>query len=634
MSPPLAAMHRGRAHPELFLLFRNGRTDRASWRTISRTLDVRAAGHIIVLGQVTPGLRPDHQAETDTTKCCGHSRRSSPRMTPPRLSWKVWTRTLLDGTYSNFHVSNIILFPLSHSGPNAGARHDTLVVPLDARKSVGVRVTSDCHSLVEPKVPIGSDGKPRLEQNKRHARTETALDGSLLCRSLPDLLRSPTLPAPQARMWPGVWTQLPVAGTDPPCLDPPRMQFGHIYCDDPRRVVYAVHHCRRVPFCVITMVAPALFHLTPYMSPRRRLAWTRCVSNPTSPLTSTTPAQDGPASIRLYQSSMRSCRLTRVFCGILLTGLLPITGGTATTMATYAELQPQTGLQIPHRNPVPGQGYSFARKRAYKRAVRRASQHPDQHTHYRGRSCTLRQLCKDYQGQAPRPTTRARLQVHALERSQDRILVLTWNAGGLSATLWQELLLTLENLRPEARPQVVCIQESHWGDEIAPSFITAQWTVYTSPSTDNKAAGLVLLVDRKSLPHGEVVTADPAPGRVQHVRLVTSSWTLDLLHVYQKPYNFHPKASQDARAVRAAIWTELEAQIRRIPKRHTLLILGDHNCPLKPCSATGTRIALTAVKCPRIKDVFNPLLRNSASPTSTPGARKHEEPTFMAKAPP
>ena len=91
-----------------------------------------------------------------------------------------------------------------------------------------------------------------------------------------------------------------------------------------------------------------------------------------------------------------------------------------------------------------------------------------------------------------------------------------------------------------------------------------------------KAAGLVVLVDRKSLPHGEVLTADPKPGRVQHIRLATSSWTLDLLHVYQKPYNFHPKASQDAKAVRAAVWQELETQIRRVPKRHTLLILGDN----------------------------------------------------------
>ena len=146
--------------------------------------------------------------------------------------------------------------------------------------------------------------------------------------------------------------------------------------------------------------------------------------------------------------------------------------------------------------------------------------------------------------------------------------------------------------------QIVCIQESHWGDKVAPSFITAQWSVYTSPSTDNKAAGLVVLIDRRSLPHGEVLTADPKPGRIQHLRLAMCSWTLDLLHVYQKPYNFHPKASQDAKTIRAEVWQELETQIRRIPKRHTLLVLGDYNCPLKSCPTAGTRVCLEGGKMP------------------------------------
>ena len=135
----------------------------------------------------------------------------------------------------------------------------------------------------------------------------------------------------------------------------------------------------------------------------------------------------------------------------------------------------------------------------------------------------------------------------------------------------------------------MCIQESHWGDKVAPSFITAQWSIYTSPSTDNKAAGLIVLLDRKSLPSGEVITADPKPGRVQHIRIATASWTADLLHVYQKPYNFHPKASQDAKKIRAEIWSVLEAQLQRIPKRHTLLLVGDFNCPLKSYPQAGPR---------------------------------------------
>ena len=68
---------------------------------------------------------------------------------------------------------------------------------------------------------------------------------------------------------------------------------------------------------------------------------------------------------------------------------------------------------------------------------------------------------------------------------------MSWNAGGLSSSLWQELLLTLEQQSPETRPQIVCIQETHWGDQVAPSFITAHWAVHASPTSDNKAAGLL-----------------------------------------------------------------------------------------------------------------------------------------------
>ena len=47
--------------------------------------------------------------------------------------------------------------------------------------------------------------------------------------------------------------------------------------------------------------------------------------------------------------------------------------------------------------------YGFARKRSYKRAVRRAAQSEGQHTQYRGRVCTLQQLCRGYRGRKPQP---------------------------------------------------------------------------------------------------------------------------------------------------------------------------------------------------------------------------------------
>ena len=115
-------------------------------------------------------------------------------------TWKVWTRRIIPDS-ADEHQSrdtlmeasqpascrfqkdiNILYIPLSHSGPNAGARHYPLAVLIDAGESVGVRVTSDCQSLVEPKVPLGSDGKPRQQLPKRLLSMETALVGSPPCR--------------------------------------------------------------------------------------------------------------------------------------------------------------------------------------------------------------------------------------------------------------------------------------------------------------------------------------------------------------------------------------------------------------------------------------------------------------------
>ena len=40
--------------------------------------------------------------------------------------------------------------------------------------------------------------------------------------------------------------------------------------------------------------------------------------------------------------------------------------------------------------------------------------------------------------------------------TQHLLLTLTWNAGGLTQALWQELLLTLAHMKDADRPQIVC----------------------------------------------------------------------------------------------------------------------------------------------------------------------------------
>ena len=272
---------------------------------------------------------------------------------------------------------------------------------------------------------------------------------------------------------------------------------------------------------------------------------------------------------------------------ILLTQVCNICGAPVFTSESPAQTVPSSAHRVPDTaHPA----YSFARKRSYKRAVRRAAQSGDQHTYYRGRVCTLQQLCRGYQGRQAPPTASRRLLQASMSRTQHRLLTLTWHAGGLTQALWQELLLTLAHMQDADRPQIVCIQETHWTAAVAANFRTTGWEVYTSPTTDNKSAGLLTLVDKRLAGECQIVYADPKPGRLQHLRLIQGSWTADVINVYQKPYNSHPQAARQAREIRRDVWDALRKLLQVAPARNTLVLLGDFNSPIRPCAAAGTRI--------------------------------------------
>ncbi|CAE7475477.1 Pol [Symbiodinium sp. CCMP2592] len=143
---------------------------------------------------------------------------------------------------------------------------------------------------------------------------------------------------------------------------------------------------------------------------------------------------------------------------------------------------------------------------------------------------------------------------------------------------------------PDDRPQIVCVQETHWTDKVAPQFPTATWDVYTSPTTDNKSAGLLILLNKQTTRNCRIVYADPQPGRVQHLRILHDQWAVDLLHIYQKPHNSHPLALQSSKTIRLAVWECIGKILAALPARNTVIMLGDFNTQIKPCAAAGTRI--------------------------------------------
>ena len=287
-------------------------------------------------------------------------------------------------------------------------------------------------------------------------------------------------------------------------------------------------------------------------------------------------APRGPRSRPLSCSGLRILLLLGFLQARLVLGVRETS---PTVHVSPACLPPPTSPGVPV--------FTTARKRSYKRALRRAAQHPEQRTQYRGRPCTLRQLRSSYVGLRAGAEVQPRTKPPVLIRRPDRLLVWSWNAGGITTDLWQELLLTLEQLPVLQRPQVVMLQESHWTEAITPNFHTSAWTVLTSPTTDCKAAGLVMLIDKQVHHRGTLTYADPLPGRIQHARVATAHWTVDLLNVYQKPQSTQKGQAQTSRDLRKQVWQTLRQQLSRLPERHTLILGGDHNCHLRPSACAG-----------------------------------------------
>ena len=356
-----------------------------------------------------------------------------------------------------------------------------------------------------------------------------------------------------------------------------------------------------VPLSLILLLAPALQHLTrpytcslPLARQPRRAAHSSSVPHRGS-FRGTMQADasiqmcgpdNGPVLDRHPVITSRYGVLRRLY--VLWTLTQTVAGATGLRPSENTVMASLTSVNAASHS---ASTYSFARKRSYKRAVRRAAQSEGQHTQYRGRVCALQQLCRGYRGRKPQQGPSRRSQQPFLQRAQNRLLVLTWNAGGLTQALWQELLLTLEHMNLHERPQIVCVQETHWTTTVASMFQTSDWEIYTSPTTDNKSAGLLTLIDKRLATQCRIVYADPIPGRLQHIRLLQGGWTADVINVYQKPHNSCPKATKQAKEIRLEVWEALRKLLHILPARNTVVLLGDYNCPIKSCAATGVRIS-------------------------------------------
>ncbi|CAE7453477.1 LINE-1 retrotransposable element ORF2 protein [Symbiodinium microadriaticum] len=168
-----------------------------------------------------------------------------------------------------------------------------------------------------------------------------------------------------------------------------------------------------------------------------------------------------------------------------------------------------------------------------------------------------------------RPTATVTRQVHGFR-------VLTYNAGGITTAVWDELMIYLPS-----RADIVVLTESHW--ELDREFQVADWHVMHAGLSRRQAGVMVLL--KRNLFHAEQIKHSVlVSGRLLHVRLTLATEVLDILACYQHAWNgyLETEAKQQLLNQRASFWTHLSMALRNMPRRNRLLVMGDFNARCTP----------------------------------------------------
>ena len=145
-----------------------------------------------------------------------------------------------------------------------------------------------------------------------------------------------------------------------------------------------------------------------------------------------------------------------------------------------------------------------------------------------------------------------------------------WNCGGLSLAKFDEVKLWLDM---QAIDLAILIEskwsfDSEWAD--------TSWNYIHSGSGAFRGQGILVMVRRTLCPGSKLLWQHTVPGRLLHVRLLLRGRPLDVLAGYQHTYSNTGRCLKD----RENWWMKLETILHSIPKRNSLLLVGDFNTSL------------------------------------------------------
>ncbi|CAE7770501.1 unnamed protein product, partial [Symbiodinium necroappetens] len=242
----------------------------------------------------------------------------------------------------------------------------------------------------------------------------------------------------------------------------------------------------------------------------------------------------------------------------------------------------ESDLRCLDRKYIPGA--ATLKKRTLTRVINKAQADQSQTIKYKGQRYHLHD---QRPGETSTPGPPRLLQQ---SRPARRLRVVSYNCGGLSASLYQELVAWLKAEETRGEPvDVLCIQETAWKEDF--EFRTAtnhplepQW--HAIHAGGPARTGILCLIRSSLLRADQIRYVVLVPGRVLHVRLLFEI-PLDLLLLYQVAWN-PQKAELKGHKVdalvqqRAKLWHQVEQWLARIPLRNGTILIGDFNTPLCP----------------------------------------------------
>ena len=154
-----------------------------------------------------------------------------------------------------------------------------------------------------------------------------------------------------------------------------------------------------------------------------------------------------------------------------------------------------------------------------------------------------------------------------------RLIMYHWNGGALSSARYHELLTWLHHQRVD----VAILSETHW--TYTAEWQTPHWNIIHSgkdPTQSDKASGIMILIANKVCRSDSIVWQEIEAGRLVHCRLHLSPRPIDLIGIYQYPWN----TSVKQKTCRKTLWSAFRQLLQDLPNRNTLCVLVDFNCSL------------------------------------------------------